>query len=70
MNTLPISPSDAIQIKTLCFSFDTHTLRTFYFSNLKPLDCHDKDDRQAATRMRMVSTIDTLHSNMVEILRP
>ena len=47
MNTLPVSPPEAVRIGTSCFSFAARDGHTVYFSNLEPFDCHDEDDRPA-----------------------
>ena len=47
MNTLPVSPPEAVQIGASCFSFASDDGQTVYFSNLEPFDCHGEDDRPA-----------------------
>ncbi|MDE0698866.1 MAG: hypothetical protein OXH76_23855, partial [Boseongicola sp.] len=47
MNTLPVSPPEAVRIGASCFSFASDDGKTVYFSNLEPFDCHDEGDRPA-----------------------
>ena len=47
MNTLPMLPSEAVQIGDSCFSTAVQDGRRVYFSNLAPFDSHDVSNRPA-----------------------
>ncbi len=47
MNTLPMRPTEAVQIGNSCFSFVKRDGRVEYFSNLEPFDFHADDQREA-----------------------
>ncbi len=48
MDTLPLSPPEAVPIGHSCFSFaENERGQVVYFSNLEPYDFHDVDDRGA-----------------------
>ena len=69
MNTLPMRPTEAVQIGNSCFSFVKRDGRVEYFSNLEPFDFH-ADDQREARLLRIVKFAESgvRRSDLVEAL--
>ena len=69
MNTLPMRPTEAVQIGNSCFSFVKRDGRVEYFSNLEPFDFHADDQREARLlRIAKFAESGVRRSDLVEAL--
>ena len=69
MNTLPMRPTEAVQIGNSCFSFVKRDGRVEYFSNLEPFDFHADDQREAKLlRIAKFAESGVPRSDLVEAL--